>query len=153
MLGTPPDLPSTACGASDGWVGTAFDDASGIYSSGDKSGFLRAFGQAGTYYPCWHTRDRTIVLLVRDPRAAMVLPPLFSALAALAAFARVVVLTHAAASPSAGAVEEEWEEAEKGMPADKWEEEAELAMSDQVPEGTEPILIARPRAGAQLSER
>jgi hypothetical protein len=111
----PLNPPSTACsssaGTSDGWIGTAFDDARGIYSSGDKAGFLRAHGQPGTFYTCWHTHDRTVVLLVRDARPAMILPPLLSALLALAALARVVVLIYAAAtSPSAVAVEEAWEE-------------------------------------------
>jgi hypothetical protein len=117
MLGPPTALPPTACGASDGWVGTAFE---GIYSLGDKSGFLRAYGQPGTFYPCWHSHDHTVVILARDLRTAMVLPPLLVALAALAALARVAVLAHAAAaSPSAVAAEEECEEeAELVMPAE-----------------------------------
>ena len=133
MLGGPSDLSLTACDASNGWVGTAFDDVSGIYSSGDKSGFLRAFGQSGTYYPCWHTHDRTLVLLVRDLRTVMVLPPLLSGLAALAALARVAILIQAAAaSPSAVAVEEHSEEAGTAMlqvtVAGEWEE-SELVLS------------------------
>ena len=75
-----------------GFVATAYDDARGLFTAGDKSEFLRTHGQPGSFYPCWHSLDRSMVLLDRDPRTAMILLPLFAAFAAFTALARVALL-------------------------------------------------------------